>query len=87
MLQGLSTAVTLLNKYQILTETLGEPIISNEIFGGEGGVPNLAYPGDRCCTFYEDTGYVGDQHTECMRDYESEHVYNPHDFGHTIESF
>ena len=52
--------IALLNKYQILPESLGEPNISNEILGGEGGVPNLAYPGDRCCTFYEDTGYVGD---------------------------
>ena len=47
----------------------------------------MAYPGDRCCTFYEKRDYAGNQHTECMREDETDHTYNTGGFGNYISSY
>ena len=63
MLQRLTTAaVTLMDKYEMLSESFGEPDtgLANKVSAVENSVPNLAYPGDRCCTFYDYRDYGGD---------------------------
>ena len=50
-------------------------------------MPNLTYPGDLCCTFYEYRDYGGDSHSACLPDGSSEYSYQPGDFGNKISSY
>ena len=47
----------------------------------------MPYPGDLCCTFYEERDYGGSSATDCMVEGETEHEYQPGDFGDKISSF
>ena len=78
MLQKLLTgATTVLNKYELLSESFAEPKTGSSLepIGEVMPVSDLEYPGDRCCTFYEKRDYDGNKHIECMSTDESEHIY------------
>ena len=64
-----------------------ENFYENQKFLQEEPVPNLIYPGDRCCTFYEHENFVGYQHTECMGEYENEHITSAEGWGEWVTSF
>ena len=90
MLQKLlAGATTVLIKYELLSESFAEPETGANLkpIGGVMPILDLEYPGDRCCTFYEKRDYGGNSHIECMSTDESEHIYQPGDFGNQISSF
>ena len=94
----LNTAVlTVLNKFKMFSESLAgqepNPVMENldgdQKFLQDEPVPNVTYPGDICCTFYENQYFGGQTHTSCISESETEHVVNGHawNFGGWTSSF
>ena len=84
MLQSLTTAATtLMDKFDIFSEVAGDSQDSKFL----SDVPNLAYPGDLCCTFYAYKTFAGEQQTACIVEGVDAFIYTPGDFGFKISSF
>ena len=85
MLQNLSTAAaTLMEKFDSLREVAGGDTSASKFLSD---VPNITYPGDLCCTFYDYQNYGGEQHTACLPKGASSYTYNPGEFGHRLSSY
>jgi hypothetical protein len=55
------------------------PVIDSDLtfLEEEPVVPNILYPGDKCCTFYAAKNFGRSSSTHCIGEHETEHIYLP----------
>ena len=89
MLQRLSAAmITFLNKFDMFRETANSSEVTIKSFDDvSSSEPNLAYPGDNCCSFYDYRDFGGSSQTGCMPEGSTSYDYDPGSFGDKISSF